>query len=241
MIVSFDLFGEITAEEKSALQERTQKFQHDQQCMIASLDHDPRKRTMAENRLIFHHKRHSQFTVPNRLRRLFSLEECNRILEGCKEMSCSDWNTARHSAFATTDIPIRNSRFDYLIDQVRDRLIPVMANHYGFHPTRDLEFRDIFVVKYSADAQAGLKLHTDGCLLSFNVLINPKDEFDGGGTYFQPTDQTMASEQGDCVFHGAHIMHRGVDITEARGICWSGLLTLLIQLKKDGTGSIKRI
>ncbi|KAI9005800.1 hypothetical protein CLU79DRAFT_591088 [Phycomyces nitens] len=235
----FDLFAETTPEEEAVLQQRTQKYRDDQQRIIQRLNRDAQKRTMAENRFVFNHLR-NEFTLPIHLHSLFSVEECNRILSGCQEMSLEQWNTTRHSAFTTTDIPIRNSRFDYLIDQVRDRLFPVIGDHYGFHPTH-LAFRDIFIVKYSADAQAGLKLHTDGCLISFNVLINPQGDFDGGGTYFDSTKQIVTTEQGDCVFHGAHIMHRGVDITRGQRYLLVGFIDTVDTIEKDGTGSIRSI
>jgi hypothetical protein len=55
----------------------------------------------------------------------------------------------RHSVFATTDIPIRsNADLQFLEPLVKERLFSELASHYRFNAS-DLEFRDIFLVKYT--------------------------------------------------------------------------------------------
>ena len=78
--------------------------------------------------------------------------------------------------------------------------------------------RDLFVVKYSAapGAQADLKPHTDGSIISFNVLLNDSAEFDGGGTHFLHLDATISAERGGCVVHDSKYTHAGQPIT--RGV-----------------------
>lgn len=53
--------------------------------------------------------------------------------------------------------------------------------HQGFDK-HDLCLLDAFIVKYDAERQNHLQLHTDASLLSFNILLNDGSEFDGGGT-----------------------------------------------------------
>lgn len=81
-----------------------------------------------------------------------------------------------------------------------------------------MRFRDLFFVKYEAarGEQSGLDLHRDGSIVSFNILLNPRSEFDGGGTYFEAADRTCEIEQGDCLLHSGQLRHAGREVT--RGV-----------------------
>ncbi|KAI9244127.1 hypothetical protein BDA99DRAFT_544158 [Phascolomyces articulosus] len=239
----FNPFDDFSSDEEILNNERRTQMQSTMESKLEKLANDPVERTMQENRLVFNHRRLGAFQVPQKIQQLFSREECNAILEQCRAIR-NEWTTARHSAFPTTDIPIRkeededvvnnnNNKLGYLIDRLHERLFPQLASYYGFHPTRDLDFRDIFIVKYASDAQRGLKLHTDGCLMSFNVLISHQDDFQGGGTYFESIDKDVQLVQGDCVFHDARIMHRGIDITQGERYILVGFVDTVDTVIKD--------
>lgn len=106
---------------------------------------------------------------------------------------------------------------------VSERILTRMASKAGFRPL-DLGLKDLFVVCYagpedeSATAtrrragvpvypipskQASLSLHSDGCLLSFSLLLNHHDAFDGGGTFFKGSGETFCVEQGGLLMHDA--------------------------------------
>lgn len=51
--------------------------------------------------------------------------------------------------------------------------------------------------------QASLAIHSDGCLLSFSLLLNHHGAFEGGGTYFKATGETFRVKQGDALVHDA--------------------------------------
>ncbi|KAI8875635.1 hypothetical protein K501DRAFT_327408 [Backusella circina FSU 941] len=210
----FDPFEDITNEEQLELNKRRQ--QHDQtiKTKINNLASDPLARTMAENRMIFTHVREEKYKQPIMKQHLLSEQECQTVLDICHKKLGAQWTMGRHSAFATVDIPIRDDeQLAYLEPIVRQRLFPLLATHYQFKVS-DLAFRDIFLVKYSAVGQRGLKLHTDGCLFSLTLLISNEHDFQGGGTYYASTDTVLHLKQGDCAYHDAHIMHSGVDITQ---------------------------
>ena len=148
-------------------------------------------------------------------------EEMKRLNKG--------WYTKRHAAYSTVDLPLYEiPKLDHNIRRfLRKHLMVDMARRFGFEAD-DLFFKDLFFVKYevrSADdddddgreeMQAGLELHRDGSVLSFNVLLNPKSEFQGGGTYFKHTDKTVEINQGDCVVHSGTVLHAGRNITRGR-------------------------
>lgn len=228
---SFDLFGDLSAEEQLDLSNRQKVFQQNLQTKIDSLPQDPTQRSMAENRMVFTHERSTCFGKPGIHPNLLSSTECQAILNTCAQQT--EWTTDRHSAFATTDIPIRsNHHLQYLEPLVKFRLFPELAGHYKFK-VQDLEFRDIFLVKYSTNAQKGLKLHTDGCLFSLTLLISHPNDFEGGGTYFASIDKVVHLNQGDVAYHDARVKHSGIDITKGERYILVGFIDTLDTIEKD--------
>ena len=76
-----------------------------------------------------------------------------------------------------------------------------------------LYFRDLFFVKYTAEGHSGLELHRDGSVVSFNILLNGLEDFDGGGTYVEADDEVYSIGQGDCFVHSGKLRHGGQPIT----------------------------
>lgn len=109
---------------------------------------------------------------------------------------------------------------DAIQEWVLQRILTRMASATGFR-LRDLGLKDLFVVCYAGsekvtarkrvDApvypipskQASLSLHSDGCLLSFSLLLNHHDAFEGGGTFFKGSGKTFRVEQGGLLMHDA--------------------------------------
>lgn len=229
--IDFDLFGELSPEEQHALDQRQNIFQQYHEAKLSKLASDPSKRSLSENRMLFTHDRKRLFGKPGIRPRLLSRPECQHILDICARQL--EWTTDRHSAFATTDIPIRaNAELQFLEQLIKERLFSELADHYGFNCS-DLEFRDIFLVKYAAHAQRGLKLHTDGCLFSLTLLISHENDFEGGGTYYQSIDQVIHLEQGDCAYHDAHVMHSGIDITKGERYILVAFIDTIDTISKD--------
>lgn len=141
--------------------------------------------------------------------------------------------TDRHEKFATTDVPTSSLSLalahghgttgagktvgDAVLEWVSERVLVSLAEATGFR-AQDLGLKDLFVVCYhgrqpTADhkarrypipsKQAALAIHSDGCLLSFSLLLNHHSAFDGGGTFFKGTGQTFYVEQGGLLMHDA--------------------------------------
>ena len=154
--------------------------------------------------------------------KLWSVAECKHILGVLKRVvpGKGGWQNSRHTAHATTDLPaadLPSAEYQQLFDQVQQRVFPRLMHHYGYHPADGwvYTFRDLFFVKYEArdGEQSGLALHADGSLLSFNLLLNPIEEFTGGGTFFELTGTTHTIAQGDALFHCGRLRHAGAPIT----------------------------
>jgi len=124
-----------------------------------------------------------QLDVPGHLRQVYTLqsvwsnEECSFVLDAVKTAvrESSGWTTDRHAAYATTDIPCSCVTVinEWVRQSLSDKVFPQLATRHGWHPDGStLDFRDLFFVQYSAQGQAGLALHRDGSIISFNILLN---------------------------------------------------------------------
>ncbi|KAI9276228.1 hypothetical protein BY458DRAFT_433849 [Sporodiniella umbellata] len=227
---TFDLFGDLTEQEQQALEDRKAKTKDALMQKINQMPTDRSKRSMTENRLIFS-QRKTDFLVPQVAANVLSSEECQSILSFCKKTEI-EWTTERHSAFATTDIPIRTNELAYLEPLITERLMERLGEHYDFKK-QDLLFRDIFLVKYSEDAQRGLGMHSDGCLFSLTLLISKPEDFEGGGTYFSSINDIVYLNQGDCAYHDARVMHRAIDITKGERYVLVGFIDTADTIDKD--------
>lgn len=132
------------------------------------------------------------------------------------------WTQNRHGNYPTTDLPIVElpQTLDFFRVALVERIYPLLRQQFGmFLPDggKSLRVADGFVVKYDAEGgQAELKPHRDGSVLSFNIALNPADEFDGGGTWFQSLDGAVKIDQGEVVSHSSSLLHGGHGITSGK-------------------------
>jgi len=148
---------------------------------------------------------------------VLSIEECQRVIQIADDWAeqHGGWTTKRHGAYPTTDIAVSDlepQHRETIEGLVRERVIATHAVKRGFLPEH-LWCRDLFIVRYEASKQAELRKHTDGSTLSFNVLLNPRSDFQGGGTYFTHLDDTICGSQGDVVVHDGNFEHAGAPIS----------------------------
>ncbi|CAE8650845.1 unnamed protein product, partial [Polarella glacialis] len=169
------------------------------------------------------------------------------------------WTTARHRAYATTDLPCD---FVPAVDawvrsSLESRLFPEMSRWYDSgnvnndnsnnnnssndnndnendHKTDQvcpsrLAFRDLFFVRYSAapGAQRQLEIHQDGSVMSFNILLNSCEDFEGGGTFIEADNHTYGIGQGDCFVHASKLRHGGTAITHGERYLLVGFVDVL--------------
>lgn len=247
--VNFDLFGDFSPEEQERTSARHATMNKANDARLNHLQHShtsPEDRTIKDNRWLFMHtRRHHRHdsnsspdaTLPCMISQLLTRDECQTILNQLPSATSTDWTTARHSAFPTTDIPVATTpSLHYLMPLLQDRLVSsVLAPTYGF-ARHQLGFRDLFLVRYDSQAQQGLAPHTDGCLMSFSILINSPDDFEGGGTLFYIDSKTVMmrpTHQGDVVHHDACITHQGVNITRGKRIILVGFVDTIDTIRQE--------
>lgn len=223
----YNLFGDLSPSEKASLEDRKIQFENlrqqalqeaSQQLNDGSNNPIPTSASIEarRRRYILNESLRSQvFQFKN----VFTISQCETILKFITEYSkAHGWDSARHDSFPTNDIPVeRIPELNSMIHELLNAsLMPLICKELMFE-RGDLEFVDLFVVSY--DAQGGkrsLDLHTDGCLISFNILLNPLSEFEEGGTYFSHLDASFRGEQGGAVVHSSKLLHAGKAITNGR-------------------------
>ncbi|GLD91603.1 hypothetical protein PINS_up000136 [Pythium insidiosum] len=176
-------------------------------------------------------------TEPHTFPSIWSQEECHVIMQELDDITSQrGWNTQRHTSYPTTDLPCyqATSVDAWVRTAIATRLFPQIHQRYKIdREAQRLTFRELFFVKYEAQhgQQAELALHCDGSVLSFNILLNPSKEFQGGGTYFEETDSTVHIEQGDAVVHSGKVRHAGALVTSGRRLILVGFLDIVGLIK----------
>ena len=169
----------------------------------------------------------------------------------------------RHASYATCDFAIEDCTplSDYLLTDIdfNNRMWTLLSEKFGVK-FEDMSYLDFFCVHYRANnncssssssdmAESGtttttstttqtmdrLQEHRDGSLLSFTVLLNPPDEFQGGGTFFEalkdyspadykdgnkydsllyPGGVVRLQRAGDACLHSGKLLH-GADVVQS--------------------------
>jgi len=165
-----------------------------------------------------------RFTYPN----TYSCDMCNYIVGECERYAKHNggWTVDRHTSYPTTDLPVDKipSIFGLILETLKTITGRVSAS-YGLDDKMVINVKDLFVVKYSADAQNQLEMHCDGSFLSFNILLNDISEFEGGGTYFDD-GLTCRLNKGEMLLHSSQIKHCGLPITKGKRYLLVGFLDI---------------
>eukprot|EP00940_MAST-03C_sp_MAST-3C-sp2_P000509 g509.t1 len=167
---------------------------------------------------------------PHTIKSVWSSAECAKVLTSviAHTENCG-WTTQRHRGHAsTTDIQCCEivTVDAWVRSSLKSRLWPALARRHGLL-VDSFTFQDLFFVKYSAATKAsqrGVGVHRDGCVVSFNILLNSADDFEGGGTFIEASRRTYSISKGDCFVHSGKIRHGGAEITKGERYILVGFL-----------------
>ncbi len=155
-------------------------------------------------------------------KQIFTTTECQSIVQEAEKTALEmGWTTNRHGNYPTTDIPIVElpNTMKFLRRALVERIYPLLRTQFAdFLPApHNLRVADGFIVKYdAAGGQSELKPHRDGSVLSFNIALNPSNEFEGGGTWFNSLNDAVKIDEGEMVSHASGILHGGHAITAGK-------------------------
>ena len=129
------------------------------------------------------------------------------------------WTSTRHFNHPTIDIPLSElPRTRALLNErvLPERIYPMLGQAFenSLPNWRALRVADAFVVKYdAAGGQTKLAPHRDGSVLSFNIALNERGEYEGGGTWFEGLGQSLPIDKGHVCAHASGVFHGGHPIT----------------------------
>jgi hypothetical protein len=172
-------------------------------------------------------------TIPFMIKNFLPITFCDYIVK-CAEDKASEnvrdkkfinsngWTSQRHKNYPTLDFAVTDiNEISYLISNyVIQNIFPIYEEKYAINKHL-LEITDLFIVKYEFNNQNKLSNHRDGSLLSFSILLNNKEDFDGGGTmmYLNGVENKgtlYEHNKGELLIHPGKILHAGNEIT--RGV-----------------------
>ena len=181
------------------------------------------------------------------LKKLWGEDVCKYVLDKViKFGDANGWTTKRHRNYATTDFPSHSVGYEldeYVRKLLHQTLYPLIIQKYALNERLvadaqkgefvEMGIRDLFFVKYDMLKQRELKLHRDGSLVSFNILLNDSSEFEGGGTFFDKTGKVIEIDRGDCVIHSGRVLHAGHPITKGKRYILVGFLDGRVRKKAN--------
>ncbi len=147
---------------------------------------------------------------------------CDAIITICEDAASTpgeaSWENDSVSYYhqATCDMEVeKNLVLASFLKQIGlvDHIDRVYNMHYG---RRINSFDDFFVVKYAAeglDSKSELPDHIDAGDLSFMIALSKREDYEGGGTFFRVTNDTIHLSQGSMIVFDAKLFHRGEKIT----------------------------
>jgi hypothetical protein len=174
----------------------------------------------------------AKFKEVHKLRQVWTAKERAKVLEVVNRVvSKIGWQKNRHAAYATTDMRCSDlpmAAAVWVRRTISERLFPVMLKCYDLRH-HQLSFRDLFFVYYKAAPghQSELSIHRDGSLLSFNILLNNRTDFEGGGTFIQETGATHHIHGGDALMHSGQVLHGGATVTSGERYLLVGFVNVM--------------
>jgi hypothetical protein len=167
--------------------------------------------------------------------KIYTPDMCKFIINECEKYAVNNggWTLKRHDNYPTTDLPVEKIQSIFgLVLETMNAVSSKVKKSYCLNENFKINIKDLFVVKYKDNAQNHLELHCDGSFLSFNILLSDKNDFEGGGTYFDD-GLTAHLEQGDILIHSSRIKHAGLPVTKGTRYLLVGFLNINIPIENN--------
>ena len=172
---------------------------------------------------------------------ILTLTECSNVLKIANDFVSSEldgkWGTVRKSSVPTTDVAVEDipALRPWLRTLLFDKLFPLAAAAYPVLAdgsslvdprtgSSRLRLHDAFIVRYDeADGSVSLPEHSDTSAISFTVSLNPPDEFEGGGTWFEALGEggkgaVVDAGVGQVTMFAGPLRHAGFPISKGRRV-----------------------
>eukprot|EP00536_Pseudo-nitzschia_multiseries_P012656 jgi/Psemu1/320302/estExt_fgenesh1_pm.C_4970005 len=164
---------------------------------------------------------------------LFSKEECNDVVEMAESYFQSQDEPAKLPSgqyyiegFWIKDVPAVR---EWFVEKCRTRMFPLLKQQFPdfVDDIEDLVVDNAYLFKYKPEPGLRTEIHTDGGCLSFTFALNPKSDYEGGGTFVEgltltsddanaspsasasASSQTIEMDIGHCTIRPGGVRHCG--------------------------------
>eukprot|EP00931_Biecheleriopsis_adriatica_P094832 TRINITY_DN68453_c0_g1_i1.p1 TRINITY_DN68453_c0_g1~~TRINITY_DN68453_c0_g1_i1.p1 ORF type:complete len:379 (+),score=90.50 TRINITY_DN68453_c0_g1_i1:36-1139(+) len=155
---------------------------------------------------------------------LLSPETCAAIIAAAEGHAAraGGWLTDRHGNYATTDLEVRAvpqllALLEPFLPAASAIALASLEEGAALASGGELEFHDLFVVRYDQNGQRSLGMHEDGSRVTLQVALNdPNVDFTGGGTFFQQLQCKVQPGVGEALVFRGDVRHAGLEIFSGR-------------------------
>ena len=156
---------------------------------------------------------------------LLSKAECQKVIQDAEaHFSGGEWGRLdsgqyKVAGFWIKDVPAVHRWFT---QTVAARLFPLLVKAFPdfVSSPEDLCVDNAYLFKYTPETGFRTNVHTDSGCLAFTISLNPKDDYEGGGTWFEgldgvPEGAVIEMDEGQVtvrpggVKHCGHAVHSG--------------------------------
>jgi len=164
---------------------------------------------------------------------LLSREECARIIQMADEYFAEHGENGEWTALPAGEYKMRGFKLkdipairEFFTEVFRKRFIPIVrhTNPKFAESVTDLALDNCYLMKFSPETGARMDIHCDDGCLSFTIQMNPREEYEGGGTWFEGLAEDecdhaagiVKMDVGHVHFRPGGIRHCGFTITSGK-------------------------
>ena len=139
---------------------------------------------------------------------LLTAEECNQVIQSANEhfqqtTETGEWSQLPSGQYMVAGFWIKDipSVQEWFLKTVKTRLFPLLARQFPefVQDPDNLCVDNAYLFKYTPETGGRTDVHTDSGCLSFTLALNPKSDYEGGGTWFDGLQKESSSSSNDCV------------------------------------------
>jgi hypothetical protein len=152
---------------------------------------------------------------------LISKEECQALIDEARQAIADglkeggekgEDNRPSNSELGEAKVSVLPKAREWMKNELHAKLFPLLRDRFAVN---DLTLHDALIIGYGyfGGGSRSQPIHRDSSLLSLNIALSPRADYEGGGTYFESLGTNLHQEQGHITCHAGGILHAGHGIS----------------------------